>query len=137
MIPLSEEENKSYEEQEVCHICKKKFHLDENDEYENDENDENENDEKFNEYRKVKDHCHYTRKFRGAGHSECNLKYQVSKNIPILIHNTGYDTHFIISQLAEEFKSKFECIGEDMENILLFQYQFKKNVMMVKQLHRS
>ena len=25
IIPLSEEENKSYEEQEVCHICKKSF----------------------------------------------------------------------------------------------------------------
>ena len=25
MIPLSEEENKSYEEQETCHICKKKL----------------------------------------------------------------------------------------------------------------
>ena len=52
MIPPSEEENKSYEEQEVCHICQKKFYLDENDKNENDENDENEND------RKVKDHCH-------------------------------------------------------------------------------
>ena len=27
MIPLSEEENKSYEEQDVCYICKKKFIL--------------------------------------------------------------------------------------------------------------
>ena len=25
MILLTDEENKSYEEQEVCHICKKKF----------------------------------------------------------------------------------------------------------------
>ena len=25
MILLNDEENKSYEEQEVCHICKKKF----------------------------------------------------------------------------------------------------------------
>ena len=25
MIVLTDEENKSYEEQEVCHICKKKF----------------------------------------------------------------------------------------------------------------
>ena len=25
MIPLSEEKNKSYEEQEACHICKKSF----------------------------------------------------------------------------------------------------------------
>ena len=25
MIPLSEEENKSYEEQDECHICRKKL----------------------------------------------------------------------------------------------------------------
>ena len=73
MIPPSEEENKSYEEQEVCHICKRKFYLDENDKNENDENDENEND------RKVKDHCHYAGKFGGAAHSECNLKCHVPK----------------------------------------------------------
>ena len=120
MIPLSQEENKSYEEQEVCHICKRKFFLDENDENENDENenDENENVKKFKKYRKVKDHCHYTGKFRGAAHSECNVKYQVPKNIPIVIHNAGYDTHFIINQLAEELKSEFECIGENMEKYI-------------------
>ena len=124
MIPLSEEENKSYEEQEVCHICKKKFYLDENDENESNENENNENESDKNEnenendknekYRKVKDHCHYTRKFRGAAHSDYNLRYKVPKNIPIIIHNAGYDTHFIINQLAEEFKSEFECIGENM-----------------------
>ena len=48
MIPLSAEENKSYEEQELCHICKKKFYLDENENHEN-ENDENENDENDND----------------------------------------------------------------------------------------
>ena len=32
MIPLMDEENKSYEEQETCHICKGKFCLDKNDE---------------------------------------------------------------------------------------------------------
>ena len=31
MIPLTYEENKSYEEQEVCHICIEKFCLDGND----------------------------------------------------------------------------------------------------------
>ena len=30
IMPLSEEENKSYEDQDVCHICKKIFCLDEN-----------------------------------------------------------------------------------------------------------
>ena len=29
MMPLTDEENKSYEEQEVCHIFKKRFCLDE------------------------------------------------------------------------------------------------------------
>ena len=62
-IPLSEEESKSYEEQDACHIWKEKFYLDEND------NDKNKNEK----YRKVKDHCHYTRKFRGAAHNYCNL----------------------------------------------------------------
>ena len=52
-------------------------------------------------YQKVKDHCHYTGKFRGAAHSICNLRYKVPKNIPIVIHNAGYDTDFIINQLAE------------------------------------
>ena len=37
MIPLTDEENKSYEEQQICHICKKKFCLDETDESEDDE----------------------------------------------------------------------------------------------------
>ena len=32
MIPLTKEENKSYEEQETCYICKQKFCMDKNDE---------------------------------------------------------------------------------------------------------
>ena len=123
-IPLSEEENKSYEEQDVHHICKEQFYLDgnenENDNKEN-ENDENEND-KNKKYRKVKDHCHYTRKFRGAAHNYCDLRYNVPKKIPIVIHNAGYDTHFIINLLAEEFKSGFICVGEILQNILLCWY---------------
>ena len=31
MIPLTDEKNRSYEEQEVCHICQKKFCMDEHD----------------------------------------------------------------------------------------------------------
>ena len=45
---------------------------------------------------KVRDHCHYTRKFRGAAHSTCNLRWNVPKKIPIIIHNRStYDDHFI------------------------------------------
>ena len=59
MIPLTYRENKSYEKQKVCYICKKGFSTD--------------NDKK---YHKVRDHCHYTGKFRGAAHSICNLRYK-------------------------------------------------------------
>ena len=38
---------------------------------------------KFKLYQKVRDHCHYTGKFRGAAHSICNLRYKVPQEIPV------------------------------------------------------
>ena len=70
--------------------------------------------------KKVKDHCHYTGKFRGASHSHCNLKYKFLNNIPIVIHNAIYDTDFIINQLAKEFKCEIVCIEENMEKNYYF-----------------
>ena len=70
-------------------------------------------DENYKNKRKIKDHCHYTGKFRGAAHSKFNLNYNISKDIPIIIHNASYDTHFIINQLAEEFNGELNCIGEN------------------------
>ena len=75
-----------------------------------------EDDENYKNRKKVKDHCHYTGKFRGAAHSIWNLNYKVPKNIPIVIHNASYDTHFIINQLAKEFKGELNCIGEKWKN---------------------
>ena len=65
MIPLTDKKNKIYEEQEKCHICQKEFCYDKNEKM------------KFKLYKKVRDHCHYTGKFRGAAHSICNLNYKV------------------------------------------------------------
>ena len=54
---------------------------------------------------KVRDHCHYTGEYRGAAHSIWNLKCTVPKTIPTVFHNgSNYDYHFIIKELAEEFK---------------------------------
>ena len=50
------------------------------------------------------------------------------------IINYKDNTHFIISQLAEEFKGEIDSIGENMEKYILFLYQLIKNVMTVKQL---
>ena len=49
MIALTDEEIKFYKEEKVCNICKKGFSID--------------NDKK---HHKVRGHCHYTGKFRGA-----------------------------------------------------------------------
>ena len=117
MIPLTDKENKSYKKQKVCHIFKKEFC-----------NDENEKSE-FKLYHKVRDHCHYTGTFRRAAHSICNLRYKVSKEIPVVIHNgSTYDYHFIIKQLAEEFKGHFECLGENTEKFITFSVPIKKEL---------
>ena len=113
MIPLIYEENKPYKEQETCHICQGKVCVDKND-------------ENYKNREKVKDPCYYTGKFRGAAHSKCNLNYKVPKDIPIIIHNASYDTHFIINQLAEEFKGELNCIGENMEKYITFSVPIKK-----------
>ena len=59
-------------------------------------------------------------------HSKCNLSYKVVKDIPIIIHNASYDTHFIINQLAEEFKGELNCIRENMEKYITFSVPIKK-----------
>ena len=82
---------------------------------------------KFKLYKKVRDHCHYTGKFRGAAHSICNLRYKVPQEIPVKIHNgSKYDYHFIIRELAEEFKGQFECLGENTEKYITFSVPIKK-----------
>ena len=113
MIPLTYEENKSYEEQEACHIYEEKFCMDKDG-------------QNYKKKRRVTDHYYYTGKFTGAAHSKCNLNYKVPKDIPIIIHNASYDTHFTINQLAEEFKGELNCIGENMEKYITFSVPIKK-----------
>ena len=37
--------------------------------------------------KKVRNHCHYTGKVRGAALNICNLRYNVPKAIPVVFHN--------------------------------------------------
>ena len=62
MLQLTKEELKPYEEAKECYICGKEIL------------------EKFAKdkiYQKVRDHCHYTSKYRGAVHSTCNFNFSV------------------------------------------------------------
>ena len=115
IIPLTQEEINRYNEQEICYICKEKFCLDKDD-------------KNYINRKKVKDHCHHTGKFRGAAHSKCNLNYSVQKEIPIIIHNASYDIHFMLNQLAIEFKGELNCSGDNMERYITFSVTIKKEV---------
>ena len=111
MVPLTTEEKIHYNNQKICYICKKEF---------------NNNDKK---QQKVKDHCHYTGKYRGAAHNICNLRYKVPKEIPVVFHNgSTYDYHFIIKELVKEFEGNFDCLGENTEKYITFSVPIKKKI---------
>ena len=76
---------------------------------------------------KLRDHCHYTGKYRVAANSICNLHYEIPKKIPVVFYNgSTYDYHFIINKLAKEFKGNFECLGENTGNYITFSVPIKK-----------
>ena len=111
MILLTDKENKYYEKQKVCYICKKELNTDKNDK------------NAFKLYHEVKYHYHFTGKYGQAAHSICNLRYKTLKEILIVFHNgSTYDYHVIIKQLAKEFDGQSECLGENItfKNILPF-----------------
>ena len=113
MIPLTKEEKEDYNNQKVCYICKKEFITSDNN----------------NKHYKVRDHCHYTGKYRGAAHNICNLRYKIPKDIPIIFHNgSTYDYHFIIRELVKEFEGNFECLGENTEKYITFSVPIKKRI---------
>ena len=112
MMPLTKEEKKTHNMQKVCYICKRAFSTDDNNK----------------KYLKVKDHCHYTGKYRGAAHNICNLICKIPKEIPVVFHNGfTYDYHFLIKKLAEEFK-EFECLDGNTEKYITFSVPIKKQI---------
>ena len=107
MIPLSPEEWKKFRESEVCWLCRGKF-----------------GEKRFS---KVRDHCHYTGKFRGAAHQSCNLKFQRPKFTPVFFHNLqNYDAHLFVRALGlmDEVLS-IKCIPNNDEKYISFSLRFE------------
>ena len=51
-----------------------------------------------------REHYYFTCKYRGAAHSICNLRFNMSIEIPVVFDNrSNYDDHFVIKELANEF----------------------------------
>ena len=99
MDKLTKEQTVEFVTAKECHICFKKFSP---------------------KHRKVRDHCHYTGKYRGATHSSYNLRYRIPDYIPVVFHNlAGYDAHLFIKELAKH-TSKIGVIAKNTENYISF-----------------
>ena len=72
MLQLTIKELKSHEDAEKYYICRIKLFRKLRDK----------------NYYKVTDRCHYTGIYRGAGHSICNLKFNVPNETPVVFHIT-------------------------------------------------
>ena len=66
LTPLRAKEEIYYNKQKICYICKKEF-----------------NNDKKNY--KVRDHCHYTGKYRRAAHNICNLRYKLTRYMTTIL----------------------------------------------------
>ena len=97
---ITEEEEKQFDNASDCWICGEEL--------------KNDN--------KVRDHCHYTGRYRGAAHNKCNLKYRKPKDVPVFFHNlSGYDSHLFIRSLASPNPKEYiECIPNNEEKYITF-----------------
>ena len=68
MLPLTKKELKLHQHATECYISQNMFLK----KFANDKN-----------YRKVRDHCNLTGKYRGAAHSVCNLIFNVPDEITV------------------------------------------------------
>ena len=103
-IIFGEREKERYNEETRCWICKGEF---------------GENEEK------VKDHCHYTGRYRGAAHNECNLKYRKPNFTPMVFHNLS-DSHLSIKNLGFS-EGNIDCIPNNEEKYISFSKKIEVN----------
>ena len=74
---------------------------------------------------RVRDHCHFTGRYRGAAHNRCNLQYSKPNNISVFFHNlTGYDSHLFIKKLNKTMGT-IDCIPNNEENYISFSKTIK------------
>ncbi|XP_067215258.1 uncharacterized protein [Linepithema humile] len=100
MADLTPEESEKFRSTATCHVCEKPFTPDDT---------------------RVRDHCHFTGRYRGAAHSSCNLNYKDSHVIPVIFHNlSGYDAYFIIKDVANAFEGSVELLPLTKERYISF-----------------
>ena len=99
---FTEEDKERFNKSKICWIC----------------------DEPFKD-NKVRDHCHYTGRYRGPACNSCNLKYRKPKFIPVFFHNlSGYDSHLFIKKLGTP-NENMDCIPNNEEKYISFSKNIK------------
>ena len=74
---------------------------------------------------RVRDHCHFTGRYRGAACNRCNLKYRKPNNISVFFHNlAGYDSHLFIKKLNVT-EGNIDCIPNNEEKYISFSKTIK------------
>ncbi|KYN11062.1 hypothetical protein ALC57_16794 [Trachymyrmex cornetzi] len=100
MEALLKQQWETYRSATRCHICEKPFAPDDT---------------------RIRDHCHLTGRYRGPTHLNCNLNYKISYFIPIVFHNlSGYDSHFIIKEIATAYEGQVEVLPITKEKYISF-----------------
>ena len=78
-------------------------------------------------YGKVRDHCHFTGKYRGTAHSICNLRFNLLSKISLVFYkDSNYEYHFIIKELANEFEGQFERLEKTQKSTKLFLFWWEE-----------
>ena len=102
MDPLTAKQWKKYNKASRCHICYKQF-------------------SHPKKGPKVCDHCHYTGRYRGPAHRNCNLMYRIPSYIPVVFDNLlGYDAHLFIRELGRHSRDTMKVIAKNKENYISF-----------------
>ena len=79
----------------------------------------------LNSQDRVRDHCHFTGRYRGAACNRCNLKYRKPDNISVFFHNlAGYDSHLFIKKLNVT-EGNIDCIPNNEEKYISFSKTIK------------
>ena len=101
-IIMTEYDKINFSEAVNCHICEKELKDD-----------------------RVRDHCHITGRYIGAAHNECNVNRNYKHfKIPVFFHNgKGYDSHFIINEIANiSFIKEINMIPKTEEKYICYDF---------------
>lgn len=101
-ITMTSKQEEEFKKVTHCHICESPFKP---------------------EDKRVRDHNHLIpeNNYRGISHESCNINYKDGHIIPVIFHNlSGYDAHFIITDIATRMGGKIDLLPITKEKYISF-----------------